>query len=681
MEYINREISWTQFNMRVLQEATDLNNPLIERIKFLGIFSNNRDEFYRVRVATLRRMLNLAAPTSLEYHKLNSQLEEIMAMVESQEKEYTAAFVNIIKELKDKNIILLNEKQLSSEQGDFVKNYFKNQVRPKLFPIILDHFHAHQMLLDTTIYLAVDLSDSKGDKKGRHVLIEVPSELNRFLRLKTENEKIYFMFIEDVIRYNLHDLFAFWGFDTIDAYIIKFTRDSELDIDNDVSKSFLEIMEDSIKKRTKGIPVRFVYDKNIPDKLLRKLIKKLNITTKNYQLRGGGRYHNFKDLMSFPGLRKDLLYKKLPALEHPQLPENTSIFKKLREKDVMLHFPYHTFRHIIDFLREASIDPKVRSIKMTFYRAAKDSLAMNALINAARNGKHVTVFMELQARFDEQANILWTQKLQGEGIKVLPTIPGMKVHAKLILIRRKESDKNVFYSNLSTGNFNESTARVYSDLSLLTANQDIGGDVYNFFELIESRYRPPQFKLAHISPFHIRSFFEDKIEREIKNQQKGKEAWVIMKLNSIVDKKIANLLYKAGEKGVKIDLIIRGINIMLTGKPDLSENINSMSIVGRYLEHTRIFIFANNGNPEFYISSADLMTRNLDHRFEILFPILDKDIQKSLFDFVNFQINDTEKYRSMNYNEINKYTRREKDLPFMDSQLETYKYYQDNGGK
>ncbi len=674
MKFENREISWINFNGRVLQEAVDTKNPLIERIKFLGIFSNNRDEFFRVRIATLRRMINIAKKDSQQRKLLNSELESILNIVEHQEKAYTLAFIKILKELRKENIFLVNEEELTKSQGEYVKSFFKTKVRPFLFPIMIDYFETGQVLNDTTIYLAVNLSDSDKRKKDRHVLIEVPSKIPRFQQLNSDDGKIYFMFLEDIIRYNLADLFSVWDYDNITAHIIKFTRDSELDIDNDVSKSFLEIMEESVKKRKKGIPVRFIYDKTIPHALLEKIIKKLNITTKNYQLRGGGRYHNFKDLMSFPGLKKELMYSKQENLRHRDLKENESIFQVLRKKDVLLHFPYHSFDPIIDFLREASIDPKVKSIKATFYRVAKHSLAMNALINAARNGKHVTVFMELQARFDEEANIMWTQKLQSEGVKVLPTIPGMKVHSKLIIIKYKDGGKNFFFSNISTGNFNESTAKVYSDISLLTANQDIGYDVYNFFELIESRYLPPKFKLSYISPFHIRSFIDEKLEREIKNHQEGKEAWIILKLNSLSDKEIAFKIKQAGQAGVKIDMIIRGINIMPTKVPNETENINAFSIVGRYLEHSRIFIFANGGNPEYYFGSADLMGRNLDHRFEIICPILDKDIQEEVMQTIKLQQNDTEKYRSLNYGEINKYTRRNKNFPKLNSQIAIYEY-------
>jgi polyphosphate kinase len=675
MESLNRELSWLDFNTRVLQEANDDENPILERLKFLGIFSNNRDEFFRVRIATLRRMQKLAPSNSDEHKRLTENLDKIMAQVLLQENEYNIIFRRVLLGLKKHNIHFLNERKLNKQQEDFAQTYFKNNIRPKLFPIILDYFNAGRVLSDQAIYLAVELTDSKKTKKTQHILIEVPHELPRFLKTETKGDRTNIMFIEDVIRHNLPAMFNALGYDQIEAFIIKFTRDAELNIDNDVSKSFLAIMEESVKKRSKGIPVRFVYDKNIPKDLLDKIINKLHITTKNYQLRGGGRYHNLKDLMSFPNLRQELLFNVLQPIDHPEISDKKSIFKQLLQKDIFFNFPYHSFGHIIDFLREASIDPKVRSIKMTFYRAARDSSAMNALINAARNGKSVTVFLEIQARFDEQANIQWTQRLQNEGVRVIATIPGMKIHAKMILIRRKEMGENRFYSNISTGNFNESTAKVYSDYSLLTANQEIGSDLYNFFELLESRYRPPKLKHLYISPFHIREFFEEKVNREIENKQKGLESWMILKFNSISDLDIVNLLYRASNRGVKTDLIIRGINILQCGIQGFSENLNAFSIVGRYLEHARLFVFANGGQPEFYISSADLMTRNLDHRFEIVCPILDKSIQKQLMDIIQLQMNDTLKYRSLNFGVLNQYTRRNINLPALNSQEATHQYF------
>ena len=671
----NRELSWLQFNGRVLQEANDKSNPLIERIRFLGIFSNNRDEFFKVRIAILKRMIILAKKNSEEEKILNTELLEVLSNVEIQEKLYTNSFFDIIKELKGHGINIVKETSLTKKQEAFVEKYFKEEINANVFPIILDNFNASQMLSDGIIYMAVHLSSDDGDIKDSHLLIEVPNNLPRFIKLESENGNTEFIFIEDIIRYNLPLLFHKYGYNKANGYIIKFTRDSELDMDNDVSKSFMEVMSEGVRKRHKGIPIRFIYDNAIPKPLLNKIIKKLNITTYNYQLRGGGRYHNFKDLMKFPGIKPELLFDELPSIPHPLLSDDKLIFRQVRKQDILLNFPYHSFSNIINFLREASIDPKVRSIKMSFYRAASDSLVMNALINAARNGKKVTVFMELQARFDEQANIKWTQILQSEGVTVLPTIPGMKVHAKLILIRRKQSGKNFYYTNISTGNFHESTSKVYSDFSLLTANQKIGKDASTFFELIESRYLAPKLEILHISPFNIRSFLETKIKREIANKKKGKEAWIVFKANNLVDPEISNLIYKAGDNGVKIELNIRGINVMRTGIKGFSENINSYSVVGRFLEHARVFVFANDGNPEVYLSSADIMSRNLNHRFEIICPILDKKIKSDILNIINLQRNDTQKYRSLNEGEINSYTRRDKGFDKLDSQIAIYNYW------
>ena len=671
----NRELSWLQFNGRVLQEANDSSNPLIERIRFLGIFSNNRDEFFKVRIAILRRMIILAKKNSEEEKRLTAELNVVMLNVENQEKSYTNSFLELIKELNRNNVFIIKETSLSDKQKVFVEQYFKENINANILPIILDNFNASQVLNDSIIYLAVHLSSANEYIKDQHLLIEVPENLPRFIELKNDNSKTEFIFIEDIIRHNLPIIFAKYGYDQARGYIIKFTRDSELDIDNDVSKSFMEVMSESVKKRLKGIPIRFIYDSTIPEPLLNKIIKKLNITTNNYQSRGGGRYHNFKDLIRFPAIESSMVFDKLPSIDHHLLPEDKRIFHQIRKQDILLNFPYHSFHHIINFIAEASIDPKVRSIKMSFYRVAEDSLIMNALINAARNGKKVKVYMELQARFNERANIKWTRKLQSEGVTVLPTISGMKVHAKLILIRRKQSGKDFFYSNISTGNFHESTSKVYSDFSLLTANQKIGKDVATFFELIESRYLAPKLNVMHISPFNIRSFLENKIRKEISNSKMGKEAWIVLKANNLVDPHISNLVYKAGESGVKVELNIRGINVMRTGIANFSENINSYSIVGRFLEHARVFVFANAGNPEVFLSSADIMSRNLNHRFEIICPILDKNIKNDIINIINLQRNDTEKYRSLNEGEINSYTRRDKGFEKLDSQLATYNYW------
>ncbi|MCD4745619.1 MAG: polyphosphate kinase 1 [Bacteroidales bacterium] len=674
--YINREISWLHFNARVLQEAIDETTPLIERIKFLGIFSNNRDEFFRVRVATLNRMINI---NNLDYkvkYDPKKILKEINEIVTKQEKIFTKTYFNIVKAFAKKNIHIINEKQLNEEHGKFVKKYFHENLRAYLFPIMLENFHRLTSLKDKSIYLAIELISTKNELIEKYALIKVPTSLlSRFLILPQIGDEKYIILLDDVIRYCLKDIFSIFGYDTFNAYTIKLTRDAEMDIDNDVSKSFIEIMSESIKQRKKGIPVRFVYDETIPDKFLKILTKKLKISEKD-NLRKGDRYHNFKDFMSFPQIGTDqLVYPPFPPLPHKDLSLNKSIIEVIKQKDIMLHFPYQSFQYIIDLLCEASIDPKVTSIKMTFYRAAKYSNVINALVNAARNGKSVTVFLELQARFDEEANIILTGKLQDEGVKIIQTIPGFKVHSKLILITRKENNENVFYANISTGNFNESTAKVYADDSLLTANKNITEDVDKVFHLFETRYTPPTFKSLIVSPFDTRNFFIRMLNNEIDNSKAGKNAWAIIKLNSLVDKKIIRKLYQASQAGVKIKIIVRGICVLIPGIPGLSENIEAFGIVDKFLEHSRVYIFCNNDDEKYYFASADWMQRNFDHRIEVTCPVYDKDIQKELMKMLKIQLNDNTKARIISKNNPNQY-RKTNSKTKVRSQFEIYKYFQ-----
>ena len=520
---LNREVSWLHFNGRVLQEAADRRNPLIERLKFLGIFSNNRDEFFRVRVATVNRMLKvdrIPYDTSINPKKV---LKEINDIVQAQEKDFMQIYQNIVNELAEENIFIIDETQLSEEQGAFVRRYFHEKVRVFLFPIMISSLKDISQLRDRSIYLAVTLSKNNDNVKNDYALIELPTKtISRFLVLPQEENKKFIILLDDVIRFCLSEIFSIFGWDNYTAYTIKVTKDAEIDIDNDVSKSFLESMTESIKQRKKGSAVRFVYDESIPAPLLKILMKKLNIS-KQDPIRGGGRYHNFRDFMNFPDTgRKDLEYKPLPPLLHKDLPPSQSILSVIRKKDIMLHYPYQSFQYIIDLLREASIDPQVNSIKSTIYRAAKNSSVINALINAARNGKSVTVFMELQARFDEEANILWTERLQEEGVKVIHGIPGFKVHSKLILIRRKENNKSVLYALIGTGNFNEDTARVYADDGLLTSNEKITSDVANAFHQMELNFRPFKYKSLIVAPFFMRNYFLKKLSYEIKNAKAGK---------------------------------------------------------------------------------------------------------------------------------------------------------------
>lgn len=670
---LNRDLNWLYFNGRVLQEAADPRNPLLERLKFLGIFSNNRDEFFRVRVATLNRLLKMERMHYDMPVNPKKTLKEIGELVQSQEREFVQVYESIVGDLASKDIFIINEKQLTAEQGILVKRYFQEQIRVSLFPIMISSLRDISTLRDKSIYLAVTLGRCDKALKDDYALIEVPTKtLSRFFILPCMGKKHYIILLDDVIRYCLSDIFSIFGYNTFSAYTVKITRDAEIDIDTDVSKSFLEVMSESIKQRKRGMPVRFVYDKEIPPELLKIITKQLEIT-KDDPIRGGGRYHNFKDFMGFPNLgHPELEYEKLVPLTHRDLPVNRSILSSIRKKDIMLHYPYQSFQYIIDLLREASIDPRVRSIKMTIYRAARNSGVINALINAARNGKYVTVFMELQARFDEEANISWTGRLHEEGVKVIHSIPGFKVHSKLILIRRKENNKNFYYAFIGTGNFNEDTAKVYSDLSLLTADQEICADVVNAFHLVEENYRPYKFRKLIVSPFNMRNFFLNLLNHEIKNALEGKEAWAIIKLNSLVDETMVKKLYKASQSGVKIKLIIRGICTLVPGIPGISENIEAISIVDRFLEHARVLAFCNGGDSRYFITSADWMVRNFDNRIEVACPIEDPNLKNMLKQMLEIQLSDNTKSRMISQDHMNEY--KKDDKPAVRSQVAIYEY-------
>ncbi|HTX88099.1 MAG TPA: polyphosphate kinase 1, partial [Bacteroidales bacterium] len=655
----------------------DLRNPLIERLKFLGIFSNNRDEFFRVRVATVNRMLKVDKvhyDTSINPKKVLKEIDEI---VQSQEKDFMSIYGQIVKDLAGQNIFILDESNLSDDQGNFVRRYFQDMVRANLFPIMITSLRDISTLRDRSIYLAVVLGKADKSVKEDYALIEVPRNLSRFLVLPAEGAKKFIILLDDVIRYCLSEIFNVFGWDTYSAYTVKITRDAELDIDTDISKSFLETMTESLKQRKRGNTVRFVYDNSIPAELLKILTRRLDIR-KDDPIRGGGRYHNFKDFMNFPNVGpKSLEYEKLPPLRHKDLPPQASILAAIRQKDIMLHYPYQSFQYIIDLLREASIDPKVRSIKMTIYRAAQDSSVIKTLINAARNGKYVTVFMELQARFDEEANIQWTSRLQEEGVKVIQGIPGFKVHSKLILIRRKENNKNFFYAHIGTGNFNEDTARVYADDALLTSDPKITSDVVNAFHQMEANYRPMKYKTLTVAPFLMRNFFLKLIARETRNAEAGREAWIILKLNNLVDEHLVRKLYKASQAGVKIRMIIRGICVLVPGIPGISENIEAVTIIDRFLEHSRVLVFCNGGDHLYYISSADWMIRNFDNRIEVACPVFDKNIQNELKTMLDLQLKDNIKARIIGPGLPNQY--RKTDGPSVRSQYEIYKYFRERG--
>lgn len=674
IKYFDRELSWLRFNARVLQEADDNRNPLNERLKFLGIFSNNLDEFFRVRVATLRRLIELhKTELKEETHSYEKVLGDVMAEIADQQKLFNQIYNNIIEQYKKHNIYLINEKQLDKEQGQFVRRYFIEKIRHHLFPIMLKNFRSGSELADHAIYLAIILKRSDNPDKDAHAIMEIPTNaVGRFVILPEKNGKKYVIILDDVIRYCLDEIFARFKYDKFKAFTFKFTRDAELDIDNDVSKSFLEIMAESLEQRKRGLALRFVYDSNMPHDLLKAVSSKLKINMTDH-VNEGGRYHNFKDYMNFPNLGgPELENQKIQALPHKDIPDGASIIKAIRRKDIMLHYPYQSFKYIVDLLREASIDPKVRSIKMTIYRVANPSNIINALINAARNGKRVTVFMELQARFDEKNNIYWSEKLQEAGVKVLHSIPGLKVHSKLIMIKRKESGGYRHYANIGTGNFHEKTASLYGDDSLLTVNPKIALEVDKVFDLFEASFRPLRFRTLVVSPFSTRNFFIRLINHEIANAKLNRKAWIKVKLNSLSDVRLINKLYQASQAGVKIELVIRGICKLVPGIKGLSENIKVISIIDKFLEHTRVIIFYNGGEERYFITSADWMVRNLDNRIEVTTPIFDPEIQQELKDMMNIQLQDNTKARLLDQNMSNSYYTNKKDP--VRAQIETYNY-------
>ncbi|MEN8118557.1 MAG: polyphosphate kinase 1, partial [Bacteroidota bacterium] len=580
---------------------------------------------------------------------------------------------NILEELKENNIFMINEKELTEKQGKFVKKYFYDKVLPNLVPIMLRK-NQFPYLRDRSVYLAVKLSKKTDPSDYAYSLIRIPGRsLPRFLVLPEANEKKFVIMLDDIIRFCMHDIFFYFDYDFLEAYTIKITRDAELDIDDDISKSFIEKMSHSLKKRKKGKPVRLIYDREMPDDLLNFILKKMRMAEGSDAV-PGGRYHNHKDFMNFPEIgKKKHYYTKLPPSRHKDLPPFTSILKVLRQQDVMLHFPYQTFNHVIDFLREAAIDPQVKEIGLTIYRVAANSKVVNALLNAVRNGKNVTVVIELQARFDEEANIFWSNKLQEEGANVINGVPGMKVHSKLAWVQRKEGDELRNYAYIGTGNFHEGTANVYADDGLLTADPRLADEVENVFDFFNENYKHYDYKHLVVSPFIMRSHFEENIDREIELAQQGKEAWMILKMNSLIDPGMMKKIYAAAQAGVKIQLIVRGVFGLQIGINGFSENITAISIVDKYLEHSRIFLFGAGGEEKMYISSADWMPRNLNRRIEVACPIYCKRIKQELKEMLQIQIRDNAKSRILDPGLSNNYTKSKPENNFR-AQEDYYNY-------
>ncbi|OJW18098.1 polyphosphate kinase 1 [Mucilaginibacter sp. 44-25] len=668
---INREISWLYFNDRVLQEAADPTVPLIERIKFLAIFSSNLDEFYRVRVATLTRLANLneRAKEILGYNP-KKILGQIKSIVVKQEKKFNNLYENIIvKQLAEEKIFILNDKQLNVTRGEFVKNFFRDKLLSTLVPIMLDDDLPMPELRDRAIYFFVRLTKNK---KSRFALIEFPDNLSRFLVLPETNKLKFIILLDDIIRYSLEDIFFIFEHDSIEAYSLQLTRDAELDLDKAVSVKFVDALSKSLQKRKKGKPMRLLYDSEMPPDMVGYLVKKMKLDKSS--LIPGNRYHNFKNFISFPNVgRPDLEYNKNPALPVNGLSFGKSLMDLIAKKDYLISTPYQSFDYIIHFLREAAIDPKVREISITVYRLAENSKIIHALINAAKNGKKVTCLVELRARFDEQNNIYWSNRLEEEGVTVLYGIDGYKVHSKICLVTRMEKGKPMHYACLSTGNFNEKTASIYADHSILTADKKITTDLVAVFKALTRGVLPKGLKSLIVSPVDSRPAIYKLIDNEIKIAKSGKRAYMIFKMNSLADEQIINKLYQASNAGVHIRLIVRGMCCLVPGVKNFSENIEVISIVDKYLEHARVHIYGNGGKELMYLTSADFMTRNIDNRVEVGFPILDKDVQREIRDIIDIQLSDNTKARDITGKNVNRYHKTQAEL-LTRAQIDTYTY-------
>ena len=678
--FLPRDISWLSFNGRVLQEANDKTVPLKDRIRFLGIFSNNLDEFFRVRVATLKRMHELGgvpkkANMHLEAYPIEI-LNELMHIVLQQQSEFDRIWVSIQVELRKNKVFLKNDRQLTKDQRNFVVDYFEQDVRSNIIPLMVESIPEMPYLRDKSIYLGVVMRQKKSAYKQKYALIEVPSKsLGRFVILPNAGAETHMILLEDVIRVNLPYIFSYFGFDQFDAHLFKLTKDAEIDLDNDISTSLVEKMEKGLKKRRKGKPVRFVYDKEMDSGLLNFLSQKLKLDAKS-SIIPGGRIHNFKHFMDFPNVFPQSK-KKVNAFIHPELKSSLRVTDVIQKKDILLNFPYHSFGKIIDLLREAAIDPDVVSIRITAYRLASDSKVINALINASRNGKKVEVMLELKARFDEEANLYWKSVLEEEGVKVILGIPNMKVHAKVCVIKKRTGNKTIQYGFVSTGNLNEKSSAIYSDFCLLTSNRSIMADINRIFFYLENpvarKNTLGECKTLMVSPVNMRTQINLLIDKEIKEAKKGKPAKIILKLNSLSDTVLVDKLFQASAAGVAVSLIIRGIYSVKRQVKKGQVQPYAISIVDQYLEHGRVMYFHQGGKDLLFISSADWMFRNLDHRVEAACPILDEQIKQEILTILKIQLSDNVKSRvlDVNYNNIYVSSQGKKKIR---SQQETYNY-------
>ncbi|HAS8125642.1 TPA: polyphosphate kinase 1 [Vibrio vulnificus] len=657
--YIEKELSWLSFNERVLQEAADKTVPLIERIRFLGIFSNNLDEFYKVRFSDVKRRILInreQGGNDISKHLLSKMQSKALKLNERFDELYN----ELIRDMARRHIFLVNESQLDEAQQKWIVKYFQKEVLPHITPLMLtDEIDVLQFLKDEYAYIAVEL---KKQEQSKYALLEIPTDhLPRFIMVPEQKgkRKKTIILLDNIIRFCLNDIFGgFFDYEELNGYAMKMTRDAEYDLRHEVEYSLLEQMSEGLSQRLTALPVRFVYEREMPEEMLKYLCYKLKISHYD-SLIPGGRYHNFKDFIAFPNVGRDYLENKpLPPLTCADFEGYANAFDAIRNQDILLHYPYHSFEHITELVRQASFDPKVVSIKINVYRVAKNSRLMNSLIDAVHNGKRVTVVVELQARFDEEANIEWSKRLTDAGVHVIFGVPGTKIHAKLLLITRREEEGFMRYAHIGTGNFHERTARVYTDFSLLTADQELAAEVRGGFSYIMNPFQPVRFRHLVVSPRNSRSQLYRLVDNEIANAQAGKKAAITLKVNNLVDKGLISRLYEASSAGVKIRMIIRGMCSLVPGLEGLSDNIEIISIIDRFLEHPRVLVVHNDGEPLVYISSADWMERNIDNRIEVMSPVRDPRIKQRIIDILNIQFTDTVKARRIDKEMSNNYVER-----------------------
>lgn len=668
----NRELSWLDFNERVLQEAADITVPLIERLRFIGIFSNNLDEFYKVRYATVKR-LALSKKKVKKFYK-GENAKDLLNLITERAIELqnrsNLILDFILKDLEKENIFIVDEQAIPKDSISYIESFFLDKIQPKLKIVLLNEKDDFPQLSESSCFLIIKV-ESK-NKNLNYAIIQFPDEFERFIVIKNQDVK-YVIMIDDIIRYHLFEIFKIFNPSNISANMIKFSRDAELDFDDDISKSYLEKISQSVKDRLKGDPLRFVYDKEIDPNTLKFLLEKMNINSEIDSVIPGGKYHNKKDYMNFPILNNDLAYDKIEQLVIKDFYKHKTVFESIDERDFLVHTPFHKFNHILTFLSEASIDPEVKRICITIYRLSKLSSVANTLINAAKNGKEVVVQIELQARFDETNNIDYAKLMQDQGVKLIFGIPTLKVHAKVCVVEKLINNKILKYGFISTGNFNESTAKIYTDFTIFTSNQSLLDEISNVFEFFNFNYKKFKYEKLIISPYNTKNFFKSLIKNEIKNAKSGKDAFIKIKLNNITNYEMVEELYKAAEEGVKIYLVVRGICCLIPDQKNTHNNIELISIVDKFLEHTRMFIFCNNGKNKTYISSADWMTRNLDNRVEVTIPIEDEKISNQLNDIFSIYWNDNQKSRYVNSENNNEY--RKNELGIVRSQSQVYNYH------